>query len=170
MFSEKKKKSKGWLVIIPFLIIFIAGLWLNSFTGKNEADITDSEDTAVYSQQQGNQGNNDSNEIPIYEYDNNDGDAQEDNDLDQGNTGDDVSDKQEDTDETKVVGLADYFMVISENDEVKVKQFKDGILIEDTVTDIEMDALPQYDRDSLDRGIILLTQEEVDMLLENYAG
>ena len=119
MFSQNKKKSKGWIVLIPFLFIFAAGLWLNGFMGESDTDIINGEDTAVYSQQQVNQSENDSNEIPIYEYDNNDGDDEEKNDQDPDNAGDEeLSEKPDGDDETKIVGLADYFMVICENDEV----------------------------------------------------
>lgn len=190
MFSQKKKKSKGWLIFVPFMVIFMAGIWINSFMGDDSSSIDNENDTLVSTEYSINDLNtNKSNQIPTYEYDNSI-DVDEDNEAD----GDDkekssnyygnktekpnymneensTENNTENAEKNSIEGsLNDYFLIISENKTVFVREFSDGKLVSEEITEIMPDALPQYDRESLENGMIFLTQDEVNNLLENFEG
>ncbi len=159
MFSQKKKTSKGWLLIIPLCLIFIAGIWMN--VDRNDSTPVNSDDgTSVSS-----------------EYNN---DKKEDNDID-SKTGSGAIDsnvnKNPDNNYTDDIYnengneyIRDYYLAISEDGVVVVREFKNGILESETYTEISVDSLPLYDRDALERGMVMLTQDEVDSLMENFEG
>lgn len=102
MFSQKKKKSKGLLFIIPVLLVFLAGLGLNAFMSGGE-NIQEEDDRPVSSSFGNDIDDTDGktvNKIPVYEYYNNAGlnqdtvpDADDDNGTDglqnQENSGED---------------------------------------------------------------------------------
>lgn len=79
MFSQKKKKSKGLLFIIPVLLVFLAGLGLNAFMSSGE-NIQEEDDRPVSSSFGNDIDDTDGktvNKIPVYEYYNNAGLSQD---------------------------------------------------------------------------------------------
>lgn len=155
MFSDKKKKSKGWLLIIPLCLIFAAGIWLNGYLDDN-VDSNNGQDTAVSSQYEGEDLSNtkdttdpqtdvenqqDKNKVPTFQS------GEEEKNL-----------------------LEDYFMIVSEDGFVVVKEYVDGVLQSQMYTEIDAESLPPYDRAALKTGMVMLTQDEVDSLMENFEG
>jgi hypothetical protein len=148
MFSQKKKRSKGLLFLLPVLGIFLAGLWLNSFMNSEPDELPDEDRTvsAGYSEDAGKE----SNEIPIYEYTDNTDDAEI---------------PSEDTDENY-----SGYRIMSEDDRLVIIKYVSGDVVSEEQTEIETDILPEYDREQLAEGIDISSESELEELLQDYEG
>lgn len=63
MFSQKKKRSKGWIFAVLIVVLFLLGLWLNSILNGTD----DSSENSGGNNTSGKNAQS-SNEIPIFEY------------------------------------------------------------------------------------------------------
>ena len=160
MFSQKKKNSKGWLLLIPLCLIFVAGIWMN--IDRNDSTPVNSDDgTSVSSEYDDEQKDND-NDI-----DTKTGSGAIDSNVDENP---DNSYTDDTYNENGNEYIRDYYLAISDDGVVVVREFKDGILESEIYTEISVDSLPPYDRDALERGMVMLTQDEVDSLMESFEG
>lgn len=179
MFSQKKKKSKGLLFLIPVLLVFLAGLGLNAFmsSGTEQGNDEISDEDRLVNAGYGS-GSNDGTEKNTDEYIYNDisGEVPKVNNNISSDEYNDNTDVNNDSaideyidNESVSYGYSGY-RAISENNLLVIYEYSNGNVISEKITDIQTDILPEYDRDMLKNGIDIGDESGVYELLQDYEG
>lgn len=175
MFSQKKKKSKGLLFILPVLFVFLAGLGLNAFMNSGTEQGSD-EDRLVSAGYGSASNDNTEKNTDDYIYNDISGEVPKESNNISSDEYTDNSDLNKDAAIDEYVGneSASYgysgYRVISENNLLVIYEYSNGSIISEKITDIQTDILPEYDRDMLKNGIDIDDESEVDELLQDYEG